>query len=44
VAKPDKPADDGSILLMLAGVALGGLVLFIGGWGWYHRSSRYMPA
>jgi plastocyanin len=44
-ARGDKPADDTSKLLMVgAGIALGVVLLGAGGWAWYHRSSRYMPA
>jgi len=42
--KGDKPPDNGSLLLVGAGIAFGGFVLIVAGWAWYHRSSRYMPA
>jgi hypothetical protein len=43
-AANDKPPDNGSKLLLLAGVALGLFVLGVACWAWYHRSSRYLPA
>jgi hypothetical protein len=41
---PDKPADDGARLLLLAVVAFALLVVVALVWGWNHRSSRYFPA
>lgn len=43
-AANEKPPDDGSNLLMIAGIGLGLFVLAVAGWAFYHRSSRYMPA
>ena len=43
-AATDKPPDNGSGLLVGAGVVLGLFVLAVAGWAFYHRSSRYMPA
>jgi ABC-type cobalamin transport system permease subunit len=40
----EKPPDNGSKLLVVAGVALGVFLFAIAGWAFYHRSSRYMPA
>ncbi len=40
----EKPPDDGSNLLLVAGIGLTLFVLGVAGWAWYHRSSRYMPA
>jgi hypothetical protein len=43
-AANDKPPDNGSKMLIVAGIGLGLFVLGVGAWAWYHRSSRYMPA
>ena len=43
-AASDKPPDNGSSLLIVAGIGLALFVLCVGAWAWYHRSSRYMPA
>jgi plastocyanin len=43
-AANDKPPDNGSKLLIVAGIGLGLFILCVGAWAWYHRSSRYMPA
>jgi hypothetical protein len=43
-AATDKPPDNGSKMLIVAGIAVGLFVLGVAGWAWYHRSSRYMPA
>ena len=40
----EKPPDDGSNLLLVAGIGLALFVLGVAAWAWYHRSSRYMPA
>jgi hypothetical protein len=40
----EKPPDNGSNLLLVAGIGLALFVLSVTGWAWYHRSSRYMPA
>jgi len=43
-AANEKPPDNGSNLLLVAGIGLALFVLGVAGWAWYHRSSRYMPA
>jgi hypothetical protein len=43
-ARGDKPPDDGSGLLVGAGLALGLFLLAVAARAFYHRSSRYMPA
>jgi hypothetical protein len=43
-AANDKPPDNGSKLLLVAGISLGLFALGVASWAWYHRSSRYMPA
>jgi hypothetical protein len=43
-AANEKPPDNGSKLLLVAGIAFGLFALGVAGWAWYHRSSRYMPA
>jgi plastocyanin len=43
-AASDKPPDNGSSLLIVAGIGLALFVLCVGAWAWYHRASRYMPA
>jgi hypothetical protein len=43
-AKGDKPPDNGSMLLIGAGIALALFVLSVAAWAFYHRSSRYLPA
>jgi hypothetical protein len=43
-APAEKPPDDGSQLLLGAGIALALFLAAVAGWAWYHRSSRYMPA
>jgi hypothetical protein len=43
-ASGEKPPDNGSKLLVVAGIALGVFLLGVTGWAFYHRSSRYMPA
>ena len=43
-AASDKPPDNGSTMLIMAGAGLALFILGVGGWAWYHRSSRYMPA
>ena len=43
-AANDKPPDNGSKLLLLAGIGLVLFVLGVGCWAWYPRSRRYMPA
>ena len=40
----EKPPDNGSNLLLVAGIGVTLFVLGVAGWAWYHRSSRYMPA
>jgi hypothetical protein len=44
VARGEKPPDDGSGLLVVAGIALATFLLAVALWAFYHRSSRYMPA
>jgi hypothetical protein len=43
-SRPDKPADDGSGLLVGVGAILVVLAIGTALWSWYHRSSRYFPA
>jgi plastocyanin len=43
-ATGEKAPDNGSKLLLVAGLALGLLAMGTAAWAWYHRSSRYMPA
>lgn len=43
-AATDKPPDNGSQLLLVAGSGLALFILCVAAWAWYHRSSRYMPA
>ncbi|HEU5448005.1 MAG TPA: cupredoxin domain-containing protein [Acidimicrobiia bacterium] len=40
----ERPPDNGSSLLLVAGLGLALFVLCVAAWAWYHRSSRYMPA
>lgn len=39
-----KPGKTGTAPLKVGGAVIGGLLLLMGGYGWYHRSSRYLPA
>jgi hypothetical protein len=39
-----KTDDESSYLLLLALAGIGALLLFVGGWAWFTRSSRYDPA
>ena len=41
---PDKPADDGTPLMVAALAALGLFLVGGAGWAWHHRTSRYFPA
>ena len=43
-ATGEKPPDNGSKLLLVAGLGLGLFAIGAASWAWYHRSSRYMPA
>lgn len=43
-ARGEKPPDNGSGLLVGAGIALGLFLLAVAVRAFYHRSSRYMPA
>lgn len=40
----EKPPDNGSDLLVVAGIALGVFLAAVAGWAFYNRSSRYLPA
>jgi hypothetical protein len=43
-ANGDKPPDNGSKLLIAAGIVFVVFLLSVAVWAFYHRSSRYMPA
>jgi hypothetical protein len=43
-ANGDKPPDNGTKLLLGAGILLAVFLLSVAVWAFYHRSSRYMPA
>jgi hypothetical protein len=43
-ANGDKPPDNGSKLLIGAGITLALFLLTVAAWAFYHRSSRYLPA
>ena len=43
-SRGEKPPDNGSELLVGAGIALGLFLLAVAVRAFYHRSSRYMPA
>jgi hypothetical protein len=42
--EPQKPRNGGGSLMLVAGVALGLLLLGSGSWAWFNRASRYDPA
>jgi hypothetical protein len=41
---PDKPADNGTPMMLAAVVGLGLFLVAGGVWRWHHRASRYFPA
>jgi hypothetical protein len=41
---PDKPADNGSRLMLAALTAFGLFLVLAVTWRWHHRASRYIPA
>jgi hypothetical protein len=41
---PDKPADNGTPMMLAAMVGLGLLLVAGAVWSWHHRASRYFPA
>jgi hypothetical protein len=43
-ANGDKPPDNGSKLLLGAGIVLAVFLVSVAVWAFYHRSSRYLPA
>jgi hypothetical protein len=40
----ERPPDNGSKMLVVAGFGLALFFFCVVAWAWYHRSSRYMPA
>ncbi len=43
-AANERPPDNGSKLLIVAGFGLALFFFCVAAWAWYHRSSRYLPA
>jgi hypothetical protein len=38
------PRRDPTGFIVGAGIGLAVFLIILGGWAWYHRSSRYLPA